>query len=344
MSARTAIVGATLVAILAGLASLNVGLFFSGRDVRNEDIFMTYCEGNTLAHGRNPCSRTMACDMRDNHAKYPTYLPLSYLLSAACVKIGLDDFAPWVSVWRILFALAQFAIGAALFHVFLKRRRPWLGALAAAIWWLNRWTLFVVYVAHVDFVSILFVILSLIFFKKRPWMSLVFFGVSLAWKHLAIFLGPLYVIWMWQDSPVETRRKRSCLALAAMAAVPLLLSLPFMVMDFSGFAKSIMLSATRRGDYLGYAPSIELLYAVDGGLLGRLPMLGLMALVFAASFMKHIGRWAAAMLVMMIFLYFNPVLYAQYQCWLVPLIFLALAEFVEGQRDEVGKTAAPETS
>ena len=117
-----------------------------------------------------------------------------------------------------------------------------------------------------------------------------------------------------------------------------------MVMDFPGFAKSIMLSATRRGDWLGYAPTIDLLYTVDGGLLGRLPMLGLMALVFATSFMEHIGRWAAAMLIMLILLYFNPVLYPQYQCWLVPLISLALAEFVEGRRDEAGEPAAPETS
>ena len=48
---------------------------------------------------------------------------------------------------------------------------------------------------------------------------------------------------------------------------------------------------------------------------------------YFASWQKALGRFAAAMLVMAIFIGFNPVLYVQYFAWLMPLLLLAASEW-----------------
>ena len=51
-------------------------------------------------------------------------------------------------------------------------------------------------------------------------------------------------------------------------------------------------------------------------------------LAYFAFWQKALGPFAAAMLVMAIFVGFNPVLYVQYFIWLIPLLLLTASEWM----------------
>ena len=61
-------------------------------------------------------------------------------------------------------------------------------------------------------------------------------------------------------------------------------------------------------------------------------MLGLMALVFLFAAQKRIGRYLSCLLVMAVFIDFNPVLFVQYLSWTVPLLLLCAADFAAPSR------------
>lgn len=317
-----------LLGLFAGLlvaATIATTALYYGSDPAGSDIYYSWGEGARILRGENPYSRILGSDMLHND-KYPTYFPLFYLLSAATQGMGFREYPEWIGLWRIVFAFFDVGIIAILFWLPYRRGLPLLAAFAGAFWALNRWTLFELRIAQLDFIPIFFLLLSLALFEKRQRLSLLLFGVSISAKQIGIFLAPLYLIWAWRSAPEASRRRATIVAGATLAVIPLLLSLPFLVADAEGYLRSIFFSATRLPSSHFEAFSIDAELGLVG-LWAKLPMLALMALVYGLALFGQVGRFTAALLVLSVFVDFNSVLYTHYLCWVVPLLPLAVSEY-----------------
>jgi uncharacterized membrane protein len=311
-------------AALVVAATIAANVPFYGTADRNADIFFIFNDSRDVVEGRNPYARILDGDMRTNQ-KYPTYFPLFYLTSALTQWLGLRVFTEWLAFWRIVFAAFDVAIALLLLVVPWRRGLHLFAGFAALFWSWNRWTLFEILIAQIDFIPIFFLLLSLVLLERRLWLSLVLLGVSLAAKQIAIFLIPLYLIRVWQRAADDDRARLTALGLAAILAVPLLLSLPFLVWGAEAYLRSLLFSATRLPRSHFGASSVDAVFGLIG-LSAKLPMLALMAIVYVHALRGRIGTAMAALLVMSVFVDFNSVLYTHYPCWVVPLLVLAACD------------------
>jgi uncharacterized membrane protein len=289
---------------------------------RGPDIYFVWRDGTRLATGQNPYESILGGNMRENR-KYPTYLPLYYLMVAGAHHLGVTEYRGWMRLWRAVVLVSHVAIALLLLTACWRAGYPLLGVFAGLFWGFNRWTLYVVSVAHVDFPAILCLLGSLLLFDTRRRTSLVLFGLSLALKQIAVFVTPLYLVWTWRDThPPEARRRATARAAGWIALVPALVSLPFLLWNAEAFLRSILFSATR--DPASHITALSLPGKIGLiGLPGRLPMFLLMGLVLWAAARGEVGRYLAVLLLLVTFVDFNAVFYLQYMAWLVP--FLALA-------------------
>ncbi len=322
----------TRVLVVVALAVLLVaGAFVSVRfwqtETKGEDIYYIWGEGQRILAGENPYARVLAGNMRDND-KYATYLPLFYELAALTQLAGLRDYEPWIGFWRLIFLLFDLGIAVVIFTALYRRRLLLAALFGAAFWLFNRWTLHVVQIAHMDFVALFLLVLSLELFDRRWVLSLVLFGASLAVKQIGVLMAPLYLLWTWQAANRENAAQRTLLAVALMGAIPLLASLPFLVWNPAGLIKSVLFSATRLPtDHFG-APSI------DGhlgwvGIPAKAPLLALLAITYLLAWRRQAGRFISALFVMAAFTDFNSVFLRQYIVWLVPFIPLVLCDLAD---------------
>jgi uncharacterized membrane protein len=289
---------------------------------RGPDIYFVWRDGTRLATGQNPYASILSGNMRENR-KYPTYLPLTYLLVAGAHHVGVTEFRSWMRLWRPLVLVGHVGIAILLLVACWRAGHPVLGAFAALFWGLNRWTLYVVSVAHVDFPAILCLLASLLLFDTRRRASLLLFGLSLAFKQIAIFVTPLYLVWTWRETrPAEARLGAVARAAGWIALVPGVVSLPFLLWNAEAFLRSVLFSATRDPDSHITAVSLPAKVGL-AGLPGRLPMLLLMGLVLWAAARGEVGRYLAVLLILVTFVDFNAVFYLQYMAWLVPFLVLA---------------------
>jgi hypothetical protein len=302
------------------------------------DIYYLWLDGKRILEGDNPYARILAGNLRENN-KYPTYFPLFYLLSAFTQLAGLREFPQWLLFWRLALLGCHLAIAAAV--SFPLYRRGWTGlALFAGLFYLfNRWSLWLLRDGQIDFLAILFLVTSLLLFRRSRRTSLVLLSLSLAVKQIAIFLVPLYLIWTWQSSR-NGAGKRLILAGAVIFSVPLASSLPLLVWNAEGFCKSILFSVTRDAiDQFG-AQSLDALLRLDGGA-GRLPLCLLMGLVYWGAMRGQLGRFTSVLLVMAVFVDFNAVLFPQYLCWIVPLLPLAVWDRFAAAEGTASEAPAP---
>jgi uncharacterized membrane protein len=295
-------------------------------DTTEEDIYYAWLEGEHILKGENPYARMLTGDMRENQ-KYATYFPSFYWLSALTQLLGLRDFPAWIAFWRMIFSMFYVGITALIFLAFYRDRSTLLGVLSALFWLFNRWTLVVFRIAHIDFLPLFFLLASLLLFDRHRRFSLLLFSLSLSIKQLAIFLVPVYLLWVWQEAGPETtkRVKQVTLASLIILSIPVVTSLPFLVWNAEAWAKSIIFPVTRYAMDHFEAPSA----ATQLGLVGipaAVPMLGLLLLVYAAVLRQRIGRYASVLLTMAVFLGFNAVLFRQYMCWTVPFIPLTICD------------------
>lgn len=288
-------------------------------DTEGQDVYYAWVEGTRILTGQNPYARILQGNMFSNN-KYATYFPLFYLLSALTQVAGLQTYSDWIGFWRYIFLFFNLGIGALIFLVYYQKQRLLLALLAAALWLLNNWALTVSLIAHIDFIPLFFLLLSLVLFDRHLPLSLLALSLSLALKQIAIFLVPLYLIWVWRASR-QNPLKETIVAGLIITSLPFLLSLPFIVWEPEGFFKSVLFSATRHG-YSGYSVGMELNAA--GGLFSRLPLFLLLALVYALSLRETGGRYSNAMLVMLIFTGLTPLLFPQYLVWVIALIILSV--------------------
>lgn len=308
---------AALLLVVVLVVSIQVVRF--GPTDRNQDIYFSFVEGQRITAGENPYERVLEGNFRTNQ-KYATYFPLFYELSAVSQILGLRAYDDWIRFWRVMFGIFDVGITLLLFETCRRRGAFLLGVFAAALWGLGRWSLFVVQIAHLDFIPIFFLLLSLFSLRERPRTALLLFGVSLAFKQFGIFLVPLYLLWAWQES--EGDFKAVLRAGIWIAAVPLITALPFLIANAPGFIGSVLFSATRDARTHFSAPSVDVALGLSGTL-ARLPLLAMLAGVYALAATRTTGVYTSCLLVFAVFIDFNPVLYTHYPAWLVPFVVTA---------------------
>jgi SAM-dependent methyltransferase len=100
-----------------------------------------------------------------------------------------------------------------------------------------------------------------------------------------------------------------------------------------GFFKSILFSATRlESSHIQSAPSVNVVFKQEFtwivGLKAKLLMLFLMGMIYLSFFKENMSIFVCSAMTMMIFLYFNSVLFLQYFLWSLCLIPFALVELI----------------
>ena len=313
--------------LLTVYAAVRVNLRFWSIDTVGYDTYYSWVEGRRILRGQNPYERILHGSMEENN-KYATYFPLFYEASALVQRLGLRQYHEWIGFWRYIFLLCNLAVGL-LLGAILQSRKTWaLALLGMAFWYFNRWTLNTSESAALDFIPILLMVLSLTLFSRHRRTSLLLYSFSLAIKQIAIFLVPLYLIWEYQQTGSI---RKTILAGLWIASIPLLVSIPFLVWNAEGFFKSIAFSGTRAAlNHFG-AASVDDILNLEG-LIARLPLLIMLCAAYLAAWHKTTGRYGSAMMVMAIFIAFNSVLFEHYPVWLMPLLPLAVSEWVDPQR------------
>jgi hypothetical protein len=294
-------------------------------DIFEQDIFVVFTEGKNLLEGRNPYSRVhrLGSDLTWNF-EIPTYFPVFYSLNWFTQKIGFRDFAYWLDLWKVAFLLSNLGIAYILFYIpYHRMHQLGFAILGALIWLFNRWTLHITMIYHIDFIAIFFMVLSLALWPRNKVASLLSFGISLGVKQIAVFMIPLYIIWIWQSVDFRSWRKIAGL-IFVLLSVPLVFIVPFLLWDASGFVKSVLLSATRNAESHFGIPSIDVLMLMSG-IPAKIPMLVLMGATYLLTWNRRINQFVAALLTMLIFVNFNSVLFRQYMAWVIPLIPMALS-------------------
>jgi uncharacterized membrane protein len=312
-----------LVVLAMAFVALRINLRFWGIDTWESDTYYSWVEGQRILERSNPYERILHGDMKENR-KYATYFPLFYEMSALTQLAGYGRYELWIGFYRYIFLACNLAIGFALYALTFSRGAWALSLLVVLFWYFNRWVLTASQIAALDFIPIFLMVLSLGIFERHRRTSLLLFGLSLAIKQIAIFIAPLYLVWEYQQS---RSFKNTVIAGLWIASVPLITSIPFLVWNAEGFIKSIAFSVTRDASALRNWESIDMVVDLKG-FFARIPILVMLMGTYLASWQKAIGRYGAAMLVMAIFLCFNPVLFVQYFVWLMPLLLLTASEWI----------------
>ncbi|MBX2865177.1 MAG: hypothetical protein KTR27_16620 [Leptolyngbyaceae cyanobacterium MAG.088] len=296
-------------------------------ELQGHDMYYIWLEGKRILAGENPYARVLASNLREND-KYATYFPVAYIFSALVQKLGLLTYRDWLYVWRPISFICHMGIVGLTLQYFQKRGLFILGIAASTLLLLGRWSIYIVRVHHLEFAAIFFLVFSLVLLKEKTRLALLLFSISLGIKQIAIFLLPLYLIYLWQTR--DKYAKNLVIGTLIILSVPLVTSLPFIIWNADGFFKSVLFSATRLGDtHISGAPSIDVILFVDYpwlvGLKAKSFMLLLMGLAYLSFLKERVGIFTASTIAMMAFLYFNSVLFLQYFVWplcLIPFAFI----------------------
>ena len=317
-----------IIAILAILVEILIGGLFSepAEFLAQEDIYYVWLEGKRISDGVNPYEFVLDGDFLNNE-KYAAYLPFFYLISALFHTVGITSFTYWIIIMRFVMTIFYIGIAYQLFLTLYRRSLPF--AVFATIYWLfNRWTLIVVYVVHIDFPPLFFLIYSLQNFDKNKNRSLFALGLSLSMKHMAIFLVPLYLILLYRDKSIKDFQEY-IVNVGKIVIIPLLLSIPFIIWNLKAFVYSMIFSGTRVSDQvydeLHNALGDETLLAFS--VANRLFMILIMLFVYFFFIQRRIGRFTTSFLILVTFIEFNVVLFDQYRVWRVALLPFIFEEF-----------------
>jgi hypothetical protein len=287
-----------------------------------QDIYYLWEEGGRILAGGNPYERILAGNMLEND-KYATHFPLFYLLASLTRLGGLEGYPEWISFWRFIFLFFNIGIATVIFFVHYRAEQIILALFATLLWSFNRWTLYVAWIGHVDFITIFLLLVSLLVLRKNKWLALFLFSLSLAIKHLAIFLIPLYLIWIWHTAEEKNRLRDVLLAVPVIATIPILCSVPFIIWNAEAFFRSIIFSVTREPAGL-VPPSLDVIMNMMG-LSARIPMFVLMFIVYTGVLFKRVSIYASVLMTMLVFVSFSPVLFPQYWTWIIPFVSLSVS-------------------
>jgi hypothetical protein len=317
--------------ILVAALAMHIGQWKD--EYLGSDIKSIYEQSRDLSLGNNPYDSILPG--RRNDEKYATYLPLFYLFGALIHRLGAQEFLAWISVWRFGNLAANIGIGALLFAAFYQRRLLLMAIFAALFWFFNRWTLYITVNGQIDLAPVVCLVASLLLFRTHRLASFLLLGVSLALKHIGIFVVPLYLIWAWQSAE-QHRLRQAMLAGIWIALLPALISLPFIVWNAESFRASMVYSLTREAENHFKVASLDelltVMYPWFTGFLARLPMIGLMLLIYLGAMRRQVSLFFAVLLIMSVFIDFDSVVFRQYFTWLVPMVLLALCDVFDTLR------------
>ena len=291
----------------------------------NEDIYYVWEEGKKIANYINPYARIIGNSLREN-SKYPTYLPLSYYFTGILNLIGVSRFVDFISIWKPINLFFHLCIGAVTFSIYYQQRKPISGIVACSILLLGRWSAYITKVQHLEFAAILPILLAGQQLNRKPKLSALMFGLSLSIKHVGIILLPNFLIGLKTASTSEndnSNRKRILAYSVVALIIPLIISIPFLLDQPSGFLLNILFSTTRDfGDHGKATGTRMILAGVDGT---RLIMIVLFTMNWAAQAKEKINFWFASTISLLIFLQFNAVIFAQYYIWLATFLLISCA-------------------
>ncbi|HEU5098741.1 MAG TPA: hypothetical protein VFU22_06970 [Roseiflexaceae bacterium] len=297
------------------------------------DIKSIYEMSRDLSLGNNPYDSILP-GRRDDE-KYATYLPLFYIFGALIHRLGAQEFLAWIGVWRFGNLAANVGIGTLLFVAFYQRRLLLMAIFATLFWFFNRWTLYITVNGQIDLAPVVCLVASLLLFRTQRRLSFLLLGISLALKHIGIFVVPLYLIWTWQSAE-QNRLRDVALAAIWIAILPALISLPFVLWNPTSFVASMAYSLTREAENHFRVASLDelltVMYPWFTGFLARLPMIALMLLIYLGALRGQISLFFSVLLVMSVFIDFDSVVFRQYFTWLVPMVLLALCDVFDSLR------------
>jgi hypothetical protein len=284
---------------------------------KDEDIYYVFLEGQRLVRGENPYERVLGYELHQN-VKFPHNLPLFYHLAAAVQWLGLGPFEPWIAMWRLAFLLANLVIAVAIFHAYWRAGNGALGAVGSLLWLANRWTLHVSQTGDYDFLALSFLVVSAVVLASRPRASLVLFGISVAIRHLAVGLAPIWLITTWRTEP-STRRRVSHVLL--MASVPILTALPLFLRSPNGLFRAIINTWTRPPQGLS-------VYTLPGipAVMPSILIVAILIVLYVAVGQRRLPVYAASMLALATMIFLTSVFFTSYMIWLIPFIPLAALE------------------
>ena len=296
-------------------------------DPTRHDIARYHHRGSQIVAGVNPYA--CSTDQSDSCVGYPSHLPGMSWLAAGLGASGASELDTWMAIWRPLLLLAWLAVGGVLAGLLVRQGRPAVAVVALGMWLFNRWSLYVLRVAHTDFVGVLFLLLAVLSATRWPLVAAVLLGVSLTVKQLAVLLVPLFVLSVWRQHKYSW--PKLALLVGLVLLVPLVASAPFLLDNPSATLQGWLNAATRPAQtQYQSAPSLDLLLDITDVTKSAVLLL-LVALVYLASWRQTITLPQACLLILFIQLGFTHVLLHQYVVWLVPFIPLVLWDASSGQ-------------
>jgi hypothetical protein len=287
----------------------------------SSDIYAAYEEGKRLAAGENPYERALQFDL-GHVAKLPHNLPFFYHLAAVVQQLGLEHFGPWIAAWRMVFLGANLVIALAIFDAHWRVGIGGLGLVGALLWLLNRWTLHVSASGDLDFLALSCLVVSAVVLARSPRMSIILFGVSLAIRHMALGLAPIWLVSTWKATP---SRQRMGEAVLLMAAAPVLTSLPLLLRNPNALLRSILNTWARPPEASGNVLSLDALLGIPPGAALTITVF-LLAGLYLAVYRNRLGICAASMLALAVMISLGSVFFTSYLVWLIPFLSLAALE------------------
>ena len=289
----------------------------------SKDIYYVWEEGKAIADGINPYARIIGKSLRDNN-KYPTYLPLSYYFVAVLDWLGIQSFVDFIRVWRPFNLFCHLGIGIVTFSIYYQQRKPISGLIACSILLLGRWSAYIVNVQHLEFAAILPLLLAGQQLNRRPNFSALMFGLSLCIKHIGIILLPSFLLGLGSGSfsgDKHCKRKQLLTYSVISLAIPLIISVPFLLDQPSGFLLNVLFSTTRDfGDHGSATGTRMILTGADGT---RLLMVALIIMNWIAQAKEKVNFWFTSTITLLIFLQFNAVIFAQYYIWIASFLLIS---------------------
>jgi hypothetical protein len=104
--------------------------------------------------------------------------------------------------------------------------------------------------------------------------------------------------------------------------LPALLSMPFLFQAADGFLLSMVFSLSREAADHGVATGSPLLLASADG--SRVLLLALLLFTLLAQAKERLGFWTAAVMVLLLFVQFSPVVFGQYFIWVLSVGLIAV--------------------
>ena len=240
--------------------------------------------------------------------------------------LGIQTFVDFIRAWRPFNVFCHLGIGILTFSIYNQQRKPISGLIACSILLLGRWSAYIVNVQHLEFAAILPILLAGQQLNRRPTFSALMFGLSLCVKHVGIILLPCFLLGLGSArvSVDKAFNGKQLLTYSAVAlAIPLIISIPFLIDQPSGFLLNVLFSTTRDfGDHGRATGTRMLLTGADGT---RLLMIALITMNWIAQAKEKINFWFASTITLLIFLQFNAVIFAQYYIWFASFLLISCA-------------------